>query len=402
MKKMYKNMPDTAGVYLMKNSKAEIIYIGKAGNLKRRVSSYFLRAHDYKTERLVKEIRKIDVNKTDTAIEALILESQLIKKHRPKYNVKETDDKSFLYLEITKDKFPRVILIRGKDLNSKNKASQYGPFTSANSIRESLRILRRIFPYSDHSYETSGKGQVTRNKRRIMKACFNYQIGLCPGVCAGAISQKDYKKNIRNLQLFFGGKKERIIKSLERDMEAESRLQNYEKAEKIKRQIFALNHIQDIALIKDNEIVASDKRHATRIEGYDISNISGTSAVGAMVVFTRDKPDKNQYRKFKIKTIKNTDDTGMLREVLLRRLRRAPDAHGWPLPDLFLIDGGKPQVNVVKRVLDLEGFKIPVVGIAKGPERKKNEFIGKIPKGFDAHRFAISYHRKIRARKSVS
>lgn len=423
----------------MKDGKGLILYVGKAGNLRRRVASYFLRPHDYRTQKLVSQIKKIDCKKTDTAIEALILEAELIKKYQPPFNVREKDDTSFLFVEITKEKFPRVILVRGK---SRPAGKRYGPFTFASNIRQALRILRRIFPFSTHpassqinslhSHEFVDSHRVRRNR-----PCFDYQIGLCPGTCIGAISRKNYQKNIKNLKLFFEGKKTQVIRSLKKEMIEASKNLEFEKAEKIKRQLFALQHIRDIALITDEKFQfpnsklnsklispISNDRHLSdyymdsyfqtklRIEGYDISNISGTSAVGSMVVFTGDKPDKNEYRKFKIRTIRQSDDVGMIKEVLRRRF--APDhlAHGWPIPSLILIDGGKGQVNAAKQVLNEVGFKIPIVGIAKGPERKKNEFIGKIPEGMsektlikvrdEAHRFAISYYRKLHRRSLVT
>lgn len=194
-KNIYNNLPETPGVYLMKGANGKILYIGKAGNLKRRVASYFQKAHDYRIEKLLSQVKKIDYRKTDTAIEALILESQLIKKYEPPFNVKEKDDKSFLYMEITKEKFPRVLLVRGK---SNTVGERYGPFTSASSIREAMRILRRIFPYSVHP------SQITNHVSRTIKTkpCFDYQIGLCPGTCIGAITRKDYLKNIKNIKLF--------------------------------------------------------------------------------------------------------------------------------------------------------------------------------------------------------
>jgi excinuclease ABC subunit C len=411
---LYQNLPETPGVYLMKDGNGRILYIGKAGNLKRRVSSYFLRPHDSRIEKLVSEIRDIDYKKTESSLEALILEAELIKKHEPPFNIKEKDDKSFLYVEITDEEFPRVLLSRGKKLEKqshevKTRKFKFGPFTSASSIREALRIIRRIFPYNIHPPEKI---------KKFGRTCFDYEIGLCPGVCAGLINKADYAKNVRNIKLLFEGKKSKILKNLEKEMKSASRLMEFEKAEKLKRQIFALRHIQDVALIADEQIRNSIREPADkvqnsekRIEGYDISNISGTSAVGSMVVFTNGQPDKNEYRKFRIRTIKKSDDVGMLKEVLRRRFPRTLPAGGWPLPALILIDGGKGQVNGAKKVLEEIGLRIPVIGIAKGAKRKKNEFIGEIPKGFDtkmlikvrneAHRFAISYHRALRGRTSL-
>ena len=334
----------------------------------------------------------------------MILEAKLIKKYQPKFNVRDKDDKSFLYVEITDDKFPRVVLTRGKELQKDFKGTRYGPFISTSSIREGLRIIRKIFPYSLHPESEIAKG----------KPCFNYQIGLCPGVCAGIMSRGEYLKNISHLKLFLSGKKKKLLKALEREMKFASREERFEDAEIAKRQIFSLKYIQDIAFIaardENFQFQISDFQKP-RIEGYDISNISGTSAVGSMVVFMGERPDKSKYRKFKIRTVFQSDDVGMLKEVLRRRFKHFPtekDSFGWALPNLILIDGGKPQVNAAKQVLDEVGLRIPIVGIAKGPARKKNEFIGKIPENIseitlirvrdEAHRFAVSFHRKMRNR----
>lgn len=400
MASLYKNIPETPGVYLMKGSKGRFLYIGKAANLRRRVSSYFAKANDARIEKLLSEVKKIDYKKTDSILEALILEAELIKKYQPRFNIKEKDDKSFLYIEITDEEFPRILLVRGKE--SVGKAS-YGPFVLASSVREALRILRKIFTWNSHPAKEVGKAK---------RPCFNFEVGLCPGTCVGAVSPRDYLKTIRNLKLFFKGKKKKLVVGLEREMKTASRNLEFEKAEKLRRQLFALKHIRDTALISDEKSQISNLKTQKlfRIEGYDISNISGTSAVGSMVVFSSGgasggiglEPNKSEYRKFKVRTVRRPDDVGMLREILRRRFK-----NDWPLPYLILIDGGKGQVNVVKDVLAEAGLKIPVVGIAKGPKRKKNEFIGKIPKWVDekmlirvrdeAHRFALSYHRKLRS-----
>lgn len=408
--RFYQHLPETPGVYLMAGKHGEILYIGKAGNLKRRVSSYFLRPHEYRIQKLASEIKKINFKRTDTALEALILESTLIKKHQPPFNVLLKDDKSFPYVEITNEPFPRVLLTRGHDAKNP-KHTYFGPFTSAGNLREALKILRRIFPWSVHEV-TSDMGQGTRGR-----PCFDYEIGLCPGTCVDAISRADYLKNIRAIKLIFRGKKRELVRGLKRDMRNASKALEFEKADELKRQIFALKHIQDTALINESDMGHETSDTGLRIEGYDISNITGTSAVGSMVVFRGNQPDKNEYRKFKIKTIHQSDDVGMLREMLRRRFARAregsaPPAGGWTLPALILIDGGKPQVHTARNVLAEFGIEIPVVGIAKGPTRKKNEFIGAIPHRIspqtlirvrdEAHRFAINYHRTLRARRWLS
>lgn len=460
-KNLYQNFPQTPGVYIMKNAKGEILYIGKAVNLKRRVSSYFQRAHDYRIEKLVSQIKKIDYQKTDTGLEALILESNLIKKHQPPFNVLEKDDRSFLYVEITKEKFPRVLLVRGKDLSLNKRSNRtirqsaeieqfaprsaniYGPFISASAIRGAIKIIRRIFPYSTHLNSDPKNPKLTQISRnfnsigsfgrdsdrsdRARKPCFDYQIGLCPGTCIGAINQNDYAQNIKNIKLFFAGKKKKILESLKKEMKIQSKNLEFEKAEKTKHQIFALKHIQDTAFISEDLILSPttyNPKPNFRIEGYDISNISGASAVGSMVVFINGKPDKTSYRKFKIYSVKGPDDTGMIKEVLSRRLKHQE----WPLPDLILIDGGAGQINAAKSALAEADLKIPVVGIVKGPKRNKNEFVGDfkllhqiddrqnsvVNKHFsisrkvliqvrdEAHRFAISYHKKLRKKQMVS
>ena len=411
---LYKNLPETAGVYIMRNAAGGILYVGKAANLRRRVSSYFLRPHDARIESLVSEIASIGHEDTDTSIEALILESALIKRHMPPYNIREKDDKTFLYVVFTKDAFPRVLLVRGKDLAGDEK-ELYGPFVSASSARAALRIIRKIFPWSDHGMKTGKPFDAAQGK-----PCFNYQIGLCAGTCVGGITKTDYAKNIRNLKLFFRGEKKKIIRNLEADMQKYAKSLQFEKAESAKRKLFALQHIQDTALIgkdeNENVLITAIAAISTntksriegpalsRIEGYDISNISGTNAVGAMVVFTGGVPDKAEYRTFNIRTVTGPDDVGMMRETLTRRFENKQ----WRLPDGILVDGGLGQVNMAREVLHEFGLKIPVVGIAKGAERKNNVFMGTMPKcgtkeimvkvRDEAHRFSRARHIRRRAK----
>ncbi len=372
----------------MKNADGDILYVGKAANLKRRVSSYFTRPHDVRIEHLVSKIKKIDIQKTDTALEALILEASLIKKYQPPFNIREKDDTSFLFIEITEDPYARVLLVRGKDAVH---GERFGPFTSSSSAREALKILMKIFPWGIHPAEDVGM---------FKRPCFDYELGLCPGTCIGTADIREYRQNIRNLKLFLGGEKKKIIGDLRQKMNEASEVLAFEKAEKYKRQIFALEHIQDIAFINENEI--SGRHSLKRIEGYDISNISGTSSVGVMVVFENDKPKKSNYRKFKIQTISGPNDVGMMLEVLERRFKNA-----WPLPDLILVDGGISQVRVAEKIVKEFKHTVPVLGIAKGPERKRNDIFGKKPEWVseatlihirdEAHRFAITFHRKVRS-----
>lgn len=388
----YNSLPETPGVYIMKNKAREIIYVGKAVNLHRRVASYFMNSHDSRIEALVNEIDKIDYESTDSALEALILESKLIKKYEPKYNIKDKDGKSFLYVLITKEKFPRVMLVRGSEKT--NKGTYFGPFTSASSIRKGLAIIRKIFPWADHGMPKNPQSS---------KPCFNYQIGLCPGTCISAISNLDYAKNISNIKLFLEGKKKRIIGNLAREMKEESKAMEFEKAAYLRGKIFSLQHIHDTALIEENKIARIGEYTPNRIEGYDVSNISGTSAVGAMVVFIDGIPKESEYRLFKIRTLEGPNDTGMIHEIIERRFK-----NNWPLSDLILIDGGVGQVNSARKAMQNLGFSVPVVGIAKGKDRKGNRFVGMVPEFTEkkiliavrdeAHRFSRNYHIKTRSK----
>ncbi len=405
-------LPDRPGVYIYKDKAGEIIYVGKAGSLKRRVSSYFMRAGDIKTERLVSEIFDLETRETPSAIEALILESQLIKKYSPKYNIREKDNKSFLYVAITDAQFPRPVLLRGSELQPKsyNLNPIFGPFTSPGSLREALKILRGIFPWSE-CRENQGR------------PCFYYGIKKCPGVCVGKISRQDYMKNIRNLILFFRGQRQKVIKNMKTEMKRAAKAENFERAIALRNNLYALNHIRDISLIKKDSdfncrasqplqycrgCEALQYNAMGRIEGYDISNISGAHAVGSMVVFFNGEPQKSEYKKFKIRTVKGVNDVGMLREVLTRRFK-----NDWQKPDIIFVDGGEGQVNAAKSVLRIFKLNIPVIGLAKGLSRKNDRLVfdktdlelHRVAETFkdifirvrdEAHRFAITYHRKIR------
>ena len=424
LKNKIKKFPKTPGVYLMKNAAGKIIYVGKATSLRDRMKSYFDRPHDIRIEKLVAEIFDIDYKKTPTVIEALILEANLIKKYLPKYNVKEKDDRSFLYVAISKEKFPRIFLLRGLELarmtsgEKKQITKLFGPYTSASSLRAALDILRRrIFPFRDCAVMTK-------------KPCLHYHLKQCPAPCADLISAKDYRRLIRHLILFFEGKKEKIIKDLKKEMAAASRREDFESAARLRNQIFSLEHIQDVAVIKEESEVKNRESGINvfgRIEGYDISNISGTSATGSMVVFENGKPNKNEYRKFKIKTLATPNDVGMMKEVMARRLkylesRRKPgkiDLAFARTPDLILVDGGWGQINAVRKILANKKIKIPVLGVAKGFDRKQDRLIAdqnnpelvraaELHKDIllrvrdEAHRFSIGYHKLLRRKKLLN
>ncbi|MFA6193712.1 MAG: GIY-YIG nuclease family protein [Parcubacteria group bacterium] len=395
-------------MYEFCDKQGKILYIGKATSLKDRVGSYFLKnAHMDRPniEPMILQVADIKIHKTDSVLEALILESNLIKARQPKYNVMAKDDKSFGYFVITKEEFPRVLAVFKTQLGKYQAKNIYGPYMSKHQMETALKLIRRIFPF--HSI-----------KAKTEKGCLDFQIGRCPGPYAGAICKKDYLKNIHGIEMILQGKKKGLLTELKKQMKIFSKNNEFEKAGEARNRIFALEHIRDVALIASDENFQFPTRlpngqifnfQKMRIEGYDISNIAGDYAVGSMVVFTNEKADKNEYRKFKIKTVAGIDDVAMMREVLMRRFR-----NNWSKPDLILLDGGKGHLNMAQSVLNDLKLDIPIIAVAKGPTRKKLDIHhGKEALIFqnivsdeklverirdEAHRFAISYHKKLRAK----
>lgn len=384
-----KKLPEKTGVYIFQDEKGKILYVGKASNIRKRVVSYFSGSGNKET-RLVQTAKEVKVVFTETVIEALIKEAELIKTHRPPYNIKENDDRSFLYVVITNEKYPRVLLKRGVNISMKDKdvRSVFGPFIYSSEIRMALKIIRKIFPYSTHK-----KNEVEKGKR-----CFYAQIGLCPGACSGEITPEKYMENIKNIEEFLKGRKKKLIRELNKKMKQLSDKQMYEEASEAKRKRDSLQFVTDTVVARE-EVLSGKKEK--RVEGYDISVMAGSFAVGVMVVFKNGKPQKEQYRLFKIKGERRDNDVAMLQEVLERRLK-----HSWDLPYLIVVDGGKGQVSALKKILKKMNLKIQVVGVAKGRDRKGQRIIGKIPPDIDqetvlavppeAHRFALNYHKKIR------
>ena len=352
---------------------------------------------------------------------------------------------------ITKEDFPRVLIERGKNLKSIY-LETFGPYTNSTQLKQALKIIRKIFPFRDKCLPV--ETLVKAGQPNSCRPCFNYQIGLCPGVCAGLISKKDYLKIIRNIKLFFQGKKKQIIKNLEKEMKSFAKTGEYEKAGQIRNKIFALNHIQDVALIKDeynrpvhqnvhpaltkvgkgrsNEVGSAfsslvkeewrglASRGGVRIEAYDVAHLSGTNNVGVMVVMENGPASpsgagwefkKSDYRKFIIRHSKGNDIVA-LKEILERRLKHTE----WSRPDLMVVDGGLAQLNTARKESTApnpsssdEGKRkvISVVAVTKNNKHKPKAIIGdeNIIKKYkkeillinnEAHRFAITFHRQKR------
>ncbi len=425
MQKITKKLPDTPGIYIFRGTKRIILYIGKATSLHTRVQSYF--RSDLIATRgpiiagMVEIARTVDFIETDSVLEALILEAHLIKKHQPPYNTKEKSNKSFNYVVITKEDFPRVMTMRARELESPlstlnfELSTTYGPFPQGSVLREALSIVRKIFPFRDkctpRGSAITGTLLSRPNNGKPRKAlggprgtpCFYAQLGLCPGVCDGSISKTEYSKTIQRIKLFFEGKKPALLRELESDMKESAKKLKFEDAACLKRTIFTLNHIQDVSLLKVSpRTVLGEGIGAFRIEAYDVAHISGTNTVGVMVVLEDGEAKKNNYRKFKIETSTN-DDNSSLREILSRRFGH-PE---WPMPKLIVVDGGKAQVNTAEKVLVEHGIKIAVVGVVKDEHHRAREIIGNrtarttqeqpiLLANSEAHRFAISFHISLR------
>jgi len=406
--KKAKKLPDTPGVYFFLGSKKEILYIGKATSLRDRVRSYF--GKDLIVTRgpflvdMVTLAQDIDWRTTDSVLEALLLEANLIKDHQPKYNTKEKDDKSFNYVVITQEEFPQVLLVRGRTIMNafpKEKIKYlFGPFPHTWSFKTALKIIRKIFPYRDEKcIPLSGR------------PCFNRQIGLCPGVCTGEVNQKEYGRTIQHLKLLFEGQKRQLIKQLEKEMKEYAKNQEFEKAQEVKRALFGITHIQDVALIKGDvreEINPLAKRENStfRIEAYDIAHLSGKNTVGAMTVVEDGITNPSEYRKFRIRGNYGVHDIAGLQEILKRRLNH-PE---WTRPHLIVVDGNATQKRAAEMVLKTRGVHtIPVVAVTKDERHKAETIVGNadivkmkekeiILANSEAHRFAITYHRKKRDR----
>lgn len=355
----------------------------------------------------------------ESELEALILEANLIKKYLPPFNVRLTDDKDYLYMMVTKDDFPKILTARKKDLAQAKK--YWGPFPSTRTVRETLRSLRKVFPWCS----IASQGVSLR-----VRPCFYFHLGQCPGACTGSISKKDYNKIITNFSKFMDGKKDELVAKLLREMMQESKHQRFEAASRIKKILDGITYITQpnrTKLYLENPNFLENERHLAleglkkdlqlkglpeRIEGYDISNIQGRQATGSMVVLTDGEIDKREYRKFKIKISGKPNDVKMMAEMVRRRLSH----QDWPLPDLIIVDGGRGQVNAAYRELQTENCElITIFGLAKRMEwlyppkgkilklSKKSLSLKLLQKLRDeAHRFAINYHRKLHRRVNLN
>ena len=364
LKAKLKTLPSSPGVYFHKNKAGEIIYVGKAAVLKNRVRQYFQHTEkDPKTEALIAEIAMTDWIVVDTEMDALFLESEMIKRYMPKWNILLRDDKTVSYVRIDlKSEVPYVSMTRnplGDD------ARYIGPFYAKITIQTALRILRKIFPYYDKPYTG--------------KKTLDTDLGLTPGIEIGKMTPKDYHKILKNLIRYLEGDRQKLLKDLEKEMKDEAAKGNYERAAELRNELFGLKGLKKKIVFSDKEFldISSDQALAQlqrlldlpnpprRIEGYDISHQSGQDVVASMVVFVNGASDRSEYRKFKLRKQRN-NDTANLAEVIERRLKHK----NWDFPDLIIIDGGTAQVSAVLPLL--KEAKIPVIGRDKSGDHSKS------------------------------
>jgi len=409
-KSKIKRLPKNLGVYTFKKGR-KFLYIGKASNIKERVKNHFQQPA-YRNNLFLNQVSRIGFIETDSEIEALLLEAHLIKKYQPKYNVIWRDDKNFFYIGITKENLPRIFITHQPTKNLKAtsyklQANYIGPFVEGRSLKQTLRFLRRVFPY----YTA---------KKHQKNPCTYCHLGLCPGPNP---DEKEYKKNIKYIISVLKGKRRSVLRTFKKEMRLASSLQDFEKAAKIRDQIRALEKVFAHTKIFEAEKLVPEKdwletqkilqnifrtkKKISRIEAYDISNIQGKMATGSMVTFIKGKPDKNFYRKFRIKITPKPNDIAMIKEVLSRRFGH-PE---WPFPDVILIDGGKAQLNAT--ILRAKSYKLKakVIALAKKKNelfvegQKKPILLKTLPRPIfnlilqlrdEAHRFALTYHLKLR------
>jgi excinuclease ABC subunit C len=535
----YQDLPSTPGVYIMKNAAGRILYVGKAKNLRRRVASYFTRTKDLPADKkiLISQVKKLEHIVTDTEIEALLLEATLIKRHRPKFNIRFKDDKNFQYIKVDYFwDFPKIYSVR--QIEDTNRAAQYfGPFTDGWAVRQTITLLRKLF-----RYRTCNRKIPYDFSLRYSRPCLNYHIKLCLGPCIGAVSKEEYDQTIRNCVRFLQGRQPDIRRELKAAMRQAAAAKNFELAARLRDQLRDIEHISarqkvvstkkedfdvvsffaqkqvaafNVFLVRQGNLIGKQnflldyneplqvtallesflqlyyssalnrprqivipepispaaekllttligknkkviiiprrgklkklitlgvanardyrqrqqeiptatpitalanlqkilhlKKTPRRVETYDISNLQGTNATGAMAVFQDGRPNKSQYRRFRIRRRPTPDDTAMLTEVLQRRWQH----HDWPRPDLVLIDGGRPQLNAARRIIPAG---IPVISLAKRGEEiyqfektkplrlnRDNTALQLLQQMRDeAHRFAISHHLGIRKKRGLT
>ena len=423
-----KGFPTTPGVYLMKDSAGRVIYVGKAKNLRARAGSYFLKAaaEDRRTADLVREIRDIDYLEAESEVDALLLESRLVKDVQPRFNSDLKDDKTFPYLQITThEDYPRVEFTRTPRQKG---VKLYGPFTSAGSLRGAIVVLQRIFKFRTCTLDID----VDDPQWRWFRPCLLASIDQCTAPCNLRISKEDYRKDINRLKTFLEGGKKRLLEEMRNDMLAASATLEFEKAARLRDEIRLLEtldqrgdleeHVQPEVFLVDPkkglaglEKVLGLKQTPRVIEGVDIAHLHGNETVASLVQFIDGLPFKPGYKRYRIKTVDGIDDFKSIHEVVSRRFARLA-REGASLPDIFLIDGGKGQLSAAMDAVESLGVEPPcMLALAKREEEiflpgrseplrlSRDSFSLRLLEYVrdEAHRFAQHYHHLLRSRRSV-
>ena len=421
-----KDFPTTPGVYLMKDAAGRVIYVGKAKNLRARAGSYFLKAaaEDRRTADLVREIRDIDYLDAESEVDALLLESRLVKDVQPRFNSDLKDDKTFPYLQITThEDFPRVEFTRTPRQKG---VKLYGPFTSAGSLRGAIVVLQRIFKFRTCTLDIDAHDE----QWRWFRPCLLASIDQCTAPCNLRISKEDYRKDINRLKTFLDGGKKRLLEEMRQDMLAASAKLEFEKAARLRDEIRLLEtldqrgdleeHVQpEVFLVDPKKVLAGLekvlglKQPPLVIDGVDIAHLHGNETVASLVQFIDGLPFKPGYKRYRIKTVDGIDDFKSIHEVVSRRFARLA-REGASLPDIFLIDGGKGQLSAALDAVESLGVVPPcMIALAKREEEiflpgrseplrlSRDSFSLRLLEYVrdEAHRFAQHYHHLLRSKR---
>ena len=421
-------LPHDPGVYLMRDAAGRILYIGKAIDLRKRVANYFRAERlEPRIRALMAEVRNIDYVAAASEREALVMEQRLIHRHQPDYNVIWKDGKSYPFVKITNEDFPRLRLTRRK---LRDGASYFGPYPNTSGVRQIMRDLwrRGMVPLRPCDFEFSETKPLERKK---IDACLYFHTGQCPAPCAGKISKEDYRRLADQGRLFFEGKNVPLRAAWEKEMKASAAALNFERAAHFRDILIALDHVNErvtFRALKEEDVQGrleasrslrelQEKlglpRPPVRIEAFDISHIQGVETVASMVCFVGGNPFKGGYRKYKIKTVSGVDDFASMEEVVSRRYRKVTDEN-LPWPDLVLIDGGPGQLSAaLKGLKRVTGRAQPIASLAKReeevylPDRKDPLRLPKDSPALqllqqvrdESHRFAVGFHRRRRAKR---
>ena len=416
------DLPDVPGVYLFTKGRGKskkVLYVGKATSLRDRVRSYFdddlISTRGPRIVDMVTTADGLMHETTPTVLEALVREAALIRHYDPSANAMGKDDKTFLYAVITDEEIPRVIAVRGSDIDFEHNITNdihltaiHGPFPSGYQLREGLRLIRRIFPFYDTPRPMNEIAN-SRYKHTQAHVEFNRQIGQYPR----NMDKKDYARSIRNVSLFLSGRVKTLRTTLTREMKVAAKKEQFEDASEIRRQLYALDHVQDVSLIREDR---GQDKSAPRIEAYDTAHISGTNAIGVMTVVENGVAVKEDYRTFRIKgsmqagkgvsreAKRMNDDIASLKEILSRRMGH-PE---WQMPRAIVVDGGRTHKKAAETVLTGLGIQIPVAAVVKDEKHRPREVIGALRAGIseadavlansEAHRFSLAKHRAARTR----